>query len=293
MTRDAFSSYHPIINFTFFIGAFLFGMLLMHPAYLLCSLFFSGTYYLTVHKRIKPILRLIPLLFLFALLNALFNPLGDTVLFTYFDGRHFTWEALCYGMVLAALFLSVIGWFAGYNAVMTSDKFLYLFGRTLPSLSLILTMVLRLVPMYQKKIHQIAGARKCIGKSGMDGKPRKNIENSMAILSALTSWALEGGIITADSMRSRGFGTARRTSFSRYRWERRDTWVLLGMALCMTGVVLCVAAGGAKAEFIPMLAISCSAYTKMGLVFYAMFLAIPTAMNIWEEVLWHILRSKI
>ncbi len=40
----------------------------------------------------------------------------------------------------------VIQWFSCYNKVMTSDKFIYLFGRLIPALSLILSMALRFVP---------------------------------------------------------------------------------------------------------------------------------------------------
>jgi energy-coupling factor transport system permease protein len=43
---------------------------------------------------------------------------------------------------------AVISWFSCYNAVMTSDKFVYLFGRVIPALSLILSMTLRFVPKF-------------------------------------------------------------------------------------------------------------------------------------------------
>lgn len=294
-TRDAFTAYHPIINFTFFIGAFLFGMLLMHPAYLACSMVLSGAYYITIKKSagIKYLFGMIPLFVLFSALNPVFNSLGNTVLFTYWKERNFTLEALIYGMILAMLFIAVLGWFASYNAVMTSDKFLYLFGKCIPSISMILTMVLRLVPTYQKKINQISSARKCIGKSSVDGNSREKIENGMIIVSALTSWALEGGIVTADSMRSRGFGDGKRTSFSLYKWEQRDWILLIFQFFCMGVVLFCAIMGGTKAEFIPAISITWNGYTIIGLSFYAVFLAVPTVMNIGEEILWHILRLKI
>ena len=36
----------------------------------------------------------------------------------------------------------VVVWFVSFNAVMTSDKFVYLFGRVIPALSLVLSMTL-------------------------------------------------------------------------------------------------------------------------------------------------------
>ncbi len=187
--NDAFSAYHPVVNFVFYIGAFLFGMILVHPIYLVCSMILSGAYYVTIRGQagLKYVLGMVPFFVLLSVINPLFNTLGDTVLFTWLDGRHYTLEALCYGMALAALFVSALGWFASYNAVMTSDKFLYLFGRFAPSLSLVLTMVLRFVPTYQKRVIQIGSVRKCIGKSGNDGTGREKAENGLTIV--LTAWA--------------------------------------------------------------------------------------------------------
>lgn len=42
--RDAFSGYHPIINFLYFALVLLFSMCLMHPVYLLISLTGALTY---------------------------------------------------------------------------------------------------------------------------------------------------------------------------------------------------------------------------------------------------------
>jgi hypothetical protein len=43
---------------------------------------------------------------------------------------------------------------------MTSDKFVYLFGEIIPALSLIFSMVLRLVPRLKAQSRVIANARK-------------------------------------------------------------------------------------------------------------------------------------
>lgn len=294
-TNDTFSTYHPVINFIFYIGAFLFGMILMHPAFLACSMILSVVYYITIRGRagVKYMLGMIPLYLVLSIVNPFFNPSGEHILFTYFGGRTFTLEALLYGLVLSALFVSVINWFASYNAVMTSDKFLYLFGKWIPSLSLVLTMVLRFVPSYQNQITKIGGARKCIGKSMGDGTSREKAEHGLTIVSALTSWALEGGIITADSMRSRGYGCGKRTSFCLYRWEKRDWLLLFVMLLCICGVFACTAMGGTRAEFLPAISIEMNGYTIAGMIFYIIFLSIPTVLNVWEDIVWRILRSKI
>lgn len=293
--RDAFSDCHPVVNFTFYVGALVMGMCVVHPVYLCCSSFLSMAYFVTVKRACKGYLMGMTGLFVcLSVINPLFNALGETVLYTYFE-RPYTLEALFYGMAVGAMFVTILTWFATYNQVMTSDKFLYCFGRLAPSVSLILTMVLRLVPAFQKKAEAIGGARKCIGKSVENGSNKEKVEHGMTIVSSLTSWALEGGIVMADSMRSRGFGTGKRTSFSMYRFGKRDK-VLLGlMFILLSVIIVCAFCGGMDVTYLPQIHISGieNRWTMIGVMCYFIFLSIPTAMHIWEDLTWRILRSKI
>ncbi|MBO5371515.1 MAG: energy-coupling factor transporter transmembrane protein EcfT [Lachnospiraceae bacterium] len=294
--KNTFSAYHPFINLLFYIGAMVFGMILMHPAFLLCSVALAFAYYMALaNQKSKYLFRMLVLFLVVAFTNPFFNHSGEKILFIYMNGRVYTLEALCYGMVLAAMFITVITWFASYNIVMTSDKFLYCFGRLLPAVSLLLTMVFRFVPAYKRQIGQIASARKCIGKSTENGTALQKAEHGMAVLSALASWAFEGGIVAADSMRSRGFGSGGRTSFSVYRWESRDRGLLFLMLVLIFGIIGCVAKGGAYAAYTPKIVLAGidNRYTWMGVIFYGIFLSIPTVVNLAEECKWLILKSKI
>lgn len=294
--RDAFSDCHPIINFVFYIGAIIMGMFFLHPVFLAISLALAFSYYVLVKKEcLKYIAGMTGLIVILTVVNPLFNPRGETVLFTYFVGRTYTMEALVYGVALAAMFVTVITWFATYNQVMTSDKFLYCFGRMAPSVSLILTMVLRLVPSFQKKSGQIAGARMCIGKSVENGTIYEKAEHGLTIVSALTSWALEGGIVMADSMKGRGFGSGKRTSFSLYRMRSTDRKLLILMSGLIIILFICTTRGGMEVTYIPQIKIAGwgNVWTILGTFCYFLFLSIPTAMHIMEELTWRILRSKI
>jgi len=293
-SKDSFSSYNPIINFVFFIGAIALGMFFVHPVFLACSFILAFAYYLTIQKKkgLKFLLAMIPLVVILSIINPILNNAGATVLFTYFD-RNFTLEALYYGIALALMFASILGWFASYNLVMTSDKFVYIFGRMIPSVSMVLSMILRLLPTYQTKAKQIATARMCIGKAVDKGERKEKIENGMTVLYSLLTWALEGGIITADSMRSRGYGCARRTNFAIYRFDNRDWLLLLTMIVMMAGVLICSFMGGTEVIFDPVLSIDFNKFTVIGGILYFIFLLIPTAINITEAIVWHILRSRI
>lgn len=294
--KHTFSQYHPGINFTFYIGAFLFGMLFYHPAFLACSMFFAFACYLTMEgKTFKFPISMLVLFLLLSVINPLFNPSGSRILFTYANGRTYTLEALCYGMAVAAMFVTVLTWFASYQMIMTSDKFLYCFGRLLPSVSMTLTMVLRFIPAYKKQLKKIADARKCVGKSIESGDLLKRAECGMTLVSTLTSWALEGGMITAESMQSRGYGSGSRTSFSVYRWESRDKVLLFTMLADILVIVYCMIKGGTFAEYLPQIQMSGAnnPYTIIGLAGYALFLAIPAAVSVTEEIKWFILKSKM
>ena len=296
MKNDVFSTYHPAITFLFFIAAIVFGMCYTHPVFLAISCILSAAYLITIRrgKSIKVLIGLAIVFVIIAVVNPLFNVNGEHVLFTWLGGRPYSMESLCYGMAIGAMFVTILLWFACYNVVMTSDKFLYLFGKMIPSISLVLTMILRLFPSFQKKAAQIAGARKCIGKGGGTSRSEQ-ISNGMAVTSSLTSWALEGGIITADSMQSRGFGSGSRTSFSIYRMDGRSIALLAVMIVLIIAILVCGIKGGMKIVFLPVIEMAGTdnPFMLTGMIAYIVFLAVPTVLNIVEAIKWHSLRSGI
>ncbi len=240
--KDSFASYHPSINFFYFVSVILFSMFFMHPIFLAISLAGSATYSILLNGRraVKfNFLYMIPMLLLIAVVNPIFSHEGATVLF-YFNDTSITLESFLYGIAAAMMFVSVIIWFSCYNAVMTSDKFIYLFGKVIPSLSLVFSMVLRFVPMLKEQTKVIANAQKCIGRDASQGSLLQRARNGIHIVSILTTWSLENAIETADSMRSRGYGLKGRTSFSIYRFDRRDS-----TALAVLGVLFLLVCAGA------------------------------------------------
>ena len=294
--KDTFSDCNPIVNFVFYIGVFVMGVFFVHPLFLVCSVIFSLSYFVLIKKnRRKFIIRMMGLSIMLSIVNPLFNTQGEKVLFTYFGGRPYTFEAFCYGIALAAMFVTIITWFTTYNQVMTSDKFLYCFGRLTPSISLILTMVMRMVPNFQNKIEYIVCARKCIGKSVENATRQEKFEHGVVIVSALTSWALEDGVIMADSMKSRGFGMGKRSSFSIYRMRALDKQLLILIGILIITILICAFNGGMAVDYTPQMHISgidCI-WTVLGGICYFIFLSIPTVMHVKEELTWRILKSKI
>lgn len=226
--NDKFKTLHPSINFVFFAGVMIISMAASHPVFLIIS-FMSATAYVALIKKKKIIsenlLYIFPILVIITLINPFFNHRGATILF-YFNRNPITFESFLYGAVSAAKVGSVIMWFACYNEVMTSDKFIYLFGKSIPSLSLIFSMILRLVPNYTARLKVISNAQKSIGRDISNGNLRQKFKNGIRIISIMTTWALESAIDTADSMKARGYGLSGRTSFSLFRFDSRDKAML-------------------------------------------------------------------
>ena len=246
MRPDAFSTHHPAVTLTFFVGVIVLCVLVQQPIVHAVGLIGAVLYYLCLRGRHawRLLVAMALALVMLAAINPLFNTLGDTVLFTYLGTRPYTLEALAYGASTATMFVSVMLWFVCYAQVMSTDKFTYLFGRRAPALTLVLTMTLRLVPSYARKARQISTARRCAGLSMTQGSVRERARDGASLLSALTSWALEGAVTTADSMRSRGYGTkgggdfstpALRASARNDRgWALRSAWYDGGQALSST-----------------------------------------------------------
>lgn len=288
MKQDAFSRCHPVVNFIYFVFAIGCGVVIQHPAYMLAAVLGSATYYLLLkgRKGVKSILLFLPVFLLIAAVNPLFNTLGETNLFD-FLGRPYTLEALCYGAVVGGMFVVMMLWFGCYSEVLTSDKFTSLFGKLIPSLSLLLVMVLRMIPNLMRKAVQITGARKSVGKTMDSGNTKEKVTGGLTVLSALTDWALEGSIVTADSMRARGYGCTKRTNFQIYRMSARD-WLLLALIAALAAIT--ILGGGKSAEFIPALEIAPLTWSFAA---YCVFLLIPIALHLKEAITWHILRSRI
>lgn len=296
MTNDAFSKFHPAVNFAFFIGAIAFGVVFQHPAYLVAALIGAGAYYLLLNGRkgLKMLFLMLPLFVFITVINPVFNTYGERVLFKLF-GRTYTFEALCYGASAAAMLLVMLLWFGCYNAVMTSDKFWGLFGGVAPSISLLLVMVLRMVPNLFRKAKQLAGARKSVGKGSAEGAGKKaRLEDGLLVLGALTSWAFEGGVVTSDSMRARGFGSGKRSSFNIYRFTMADTVCLILMIVLAALVTVFAVRGAAHVEYTPVMDITpVSGEYIIGLLAYCAYVFLPAVLRIREDLKWHSLRSGI
>ena len=156
---DTFAEYHPLINFIYFVMVIGIAMFYMHPVLLGLSLAGSLAYsiYLKGRKTVKVFLfGMLPACLLMMVINPLFSHEGATMLFYLKDGNPVTLESILYGVGSGIMLACVVSWFSVFHAVMTSDKFMYLFGKVIPAFSLLLSMCLRFVPRFTGQIKKVA-----------------------------------------------------------------------------------------------------------------------------------------
>lgn len=295
--KDAFSGYHPMVQFLYFALVLAYAMFLMHPVYLAVSLAGALAYAVELQGRRAvrfAVTGLLPMAVAAALVNPAFNHEGATILTYLPTGNPLTLESILYGVAAAVMLASVLLWFSCYNQVMTSDKFVYLFGRVIPALSLILSMALRFVPKFKAQMKTVSDAQKCLGRDTETGSVRHRVGNAIKVFSIMVTWSLENAIETADSMRSRGYGLPGRTAFSIYRMDDRDR-LALGWLLCLGAYVLCgCLAGGSEFRYYPT--VKAAPWTPLSVSFPVAYLALvltPEIINRREACQWKRSRSKI
>ena len=295
--RDAFAGYHPTVNLAFFVLVFVCAMLLMEPVCLLLSLLPACGYDLWLHggKAVRFGARaVLPAMVLAAVLNPAFSHAGITILAYFPSGNPLTLESILYGLAAAVLLAAVIVWCRCCAAVLTADKLVYLFGRVIPALSLVLALSLRQIPRCAAQLRTIRANRRGMGEtcggSGFVGRVRSGAK----LLSILVTWCLENAIETADSMKGRGYGLPGRTAFALYRFTRRDGVLSAVLALALAGVCVGVGCGALYVRYYPSMRIGgAGALGAVCAACFALLCFLPLLLNGKEALTWRRLRSNI
>ena len=297
MMRDFFSDYHPFINFLYFALVIGFSLVLAHPLAqgiaLVCAIAYSVS--ATGKKSVLFLLRYcLPMVLLTAFINPAFNHEGTTTLLYFSNGNPLTLESILYGFSAGAMLVTLLLWFASFNRVMTSDKFIYLFGKVIPALSLVLSMSLRFVPKFKTQMATVAEAQRSIGRDVSSGSLWSRTKTAIVIFSIMITWALENAIETADSMKSRGYGLKGRSAFSIYRFDERDKYTCIWFAFCGAFLLAGTMLMAFGFRYFPNIRYAPLDMTTIP--FYGVYFALcitPVILNWREERKWKTLISKM
>ena len=287
-----FGNLHPAVSMAYFVLVLGLTLACMHPVTVVLS--FLGASWFSIRLRgwraYGHTMRFVgPMFLLIALANPLFNHRGVTMLFT-INHLWYTLEAVCYGLVSGCSLCAVIMWFTCYQEVMTSDKFLYLFGKPFPGTSLLITMTLRFIPQLQQNRREIRQSQAMLQEEGT--RLLQRLGSALRNLSVLLTMSMEAAVETADSMKSRGYGLPGRTAFSLYRYSRRDRLLLLWLTLCGAYVAAGWALGGVKWRYYPTARGVLTPYSASVLLAYFLLCLTPVLLQRKEARTWSSIASK-
>ena len=217
---------------------------------------------------------------------------GETILF-FLNDNPVTKEAIVYGAFASMMIMSVFYLCRCYTEIMTSDKFIYLFGRVIPKLSLVLSMILAFIPKLKRKYKEIDEAQKALGIYATESYVDK-IRSKMRVLSILLTNSLETSVDTADSMRARGYGLKGRTSYAIYRFTVADFAYLMFSIIFGVATVVLIMLGTSEFYYYPTISVIKGTPTVYILYSSLVLLAGSSIfMEVKENFLWRYLKSKI
>ncbi len=290
-----FKALHPVSAFLFFVFSFLVTLCFSHPLIIVTSLLCALIYDIKLHgkKSAKSFfLFILPLIILITAFNFFISHYGVTTLYEFQSGNRLTLESLVYGLVFGLKASAVFLWLNCFNEIITADKFIFLFGRFSPRTALVISMILRFIPLLRSQSKEIETSRKGLGIDSKTGKLFERLSNSIHSISILITWILESAIDTSDSMSARGYGLKGRTSYNKYIFTFSDG--LFSASAILIPACLFLFRHNFYAVYNPVIEITPP--SVFGFIVFAVFLIysiLPFVYDLWEERLWSTSRLKI
>lgn len=287
-------NYHPLSTFVYFFCTICLTMFTFNPIVIGISLlgavclsfaYFSAK---TVLKRLVTGLVTIAIL---TLINPLIVHRGVTELL-FINGKPITLEALLYGLNTSVMLVAVVCWFAVYNEAMSSDKFIYLFKKTMPKIALMISSILAFIPKLKRQYQDIEAGQIALGYENGDGFVDK-IKSGIRRTQILFTSAIENSVETGQSMEARGYGQKRKSGFGFFRFKLGDGTFLAWTLIVFTAIITLLGLGIGRFSFYPTLT-TLTASAKDIALYVLCFLGLFTGiiMEIKEEILWQTYLSK-
>lgn len=289
--ENRFTQFHPLVSFLFYTGAISIFILMLHPIFLSIGFVFVLTINF-VHDRFNGLRHwsffIVTSFLLMVILNPLFNERGRHVLFEVADHR-FTFEAVMYGGMNALSLIGVLAIFSSYNVIMTPNKLLYLFSKLLPQFAVLLMLTLRFIPVMRRRMEEISIIQKSKGILVTDGKWREKVKTGMLFVQALLTFSLEEAIQTADSMKARGFGQERRSTYEYFRFKNADVFAIAYLLMIFSVILYGRIGGYGFLKVYPLMeSWKLTIMDSTTLVFFLLFLSFPLLVEAGGSFRWHL-----
>ena len=284
---SAFAAMHPWTNFIYIALVLVITMFTMNPVILAVS--YVGSLALGIYLQgstfiKKNIMITIPVVIFSVVIQPVFNYSGITPVF-YINDNMVCLENIIYGAVISVLLISVIQWCSVAASYLSSEKMMYLFGSFIPSVGMIFSMILRMIPLMRKRYRQIHDAQLGLRGAGNRNGIFEKIGHFTNEFSTLITWSLESSMETSMSMESRGYGLKGRTSFNRFRFTLKDAFTIIIMLVCFVMAIIPIAGRKLAVYYLPVIY-----FTKSGVegvlavAAFAILTVIPMIIEITGNV---------
>lgn len=286
---DRFSKLHPVLHFTYFICVFVLCVSLSNPLFSLPILVSGIAYNFVVDgKNGFGVLKFIPVIILIvSVFNFIFAHYGITVLFT-FKQMNFTLEALFYGFYQGITVSSMLVWFGIFSKVTDSEKVIYFF-KFAPKCALIFSMILGFIPRFKNKLEDIRVARLGLNGGEKADTKKQKIIDGINDLSALVTYSLESSIITADSMKARGYNP-KAVRYSRYKLKPFDLILCILILFAFSYIIYTKFSG--RITFIMNPSIYVKSFDIISFILCCVFGFVPVIVDLSEEIRWKLSAVK-
>lgn len=295
--ENQFERWHPVSQLAYYVFVFGISVFIMHPV--ITGISFISAIFLGIVIDRKRFLKMficlyIPAVIAGIIINPLFSHEGVSIIWYFPDGNPLTAESIIYGIMAGIMIGSIFTFLFSFNKVMTSDKVMYLTGCVLPYIALVISMVLRFIPEFKHHLSEVLVARKCIGKGLNEKNLMKKIRNACTVMSVMATWAFESSVDKSDSMRARGYGICRRSSYSIFRYTKKDI-VIIAVILAACGyMIYAIMSGAVYVQYYPCFKMEQSKIAAGFAYFLYAAVCILPVFDIWmEERVWKSLQSKI
>lgn len=307
--RSAFNVLHPVVTLAYFASLLVIVTTAMHPVYIFigfCSALVREITMRGWRKACQGIVWQVPLAVVIAFVNCFFSASGSTELFR-IGSRAFFLEGLIYGACMGGMIMTVFIIFSNASRALSSDKTMSLFGNVLPTIGLMLSMIVRLVPKFTRRgkeisvVYQACTAATCTACGGEKKKEQAScadagctqkkktqrnavLKFNLRLSSVLMGWGMEDSLETANSMKARGWGaSSQRTTYMRYHFRIYDAVVLTGViVLALLSFVLSLKAC-TLFVFYPSMGGFLPWYSYIPFVLYAL---LPFVLEVREHLIW-------
>ena len=289
--------FHPAVPIVYFISLSCLTAMLFNPWTVLFCILAELLHLalLTDGKRVgRTAVTSFCMIVFFAILNALLNPWGSTPLL-YINDRPFTWEALARGGLTGGMLSAMLLLYLVYAEYIDNGKFLSVFGKILPTFSLMLSMTLRFLPYLRKRLAELREIQRNFGISTETGTLRHRMRSGISLYWSVLSRALEDSMDTYAAMRARGYGNAVKKPVKRDLFAFRDMTAISLVLLLTAGVFAHLCMGSYTFDFFPVIKTAGSLRKNLPAYgMYGIFILLPIFLILWETLRWkQFLKSKI